>query len=403
MKRKLFLALLALGLLTLAAPWAMAEQGAEYCFSQSDFVSDTVAVDGIFLTQVPDDSMGTLFLGNRALRAGDVIPSSLLEQLVLRSASPDGGEATMAFCAITSGHVEENVLLKVSVASAKNEAPTAKNSSLETYKNIANQGTLSATDPEGDKLTYTLKKAPKKGTVDLQEDGSFTYTPSKNKVGKDSFTYLVTDSAGNRSNEATVSIEILKPTDKATFSDMKGQSGEFYALWMKEEGLYGGESIAEKLCFSPDKPVTRGEFLVMSMKLLGAEPADAMLTSGFADEEETAGWLRPYIVTALRCGIVTGLSSPEGRIFSANSFVSEAECAVMLGNMLGLSGSGEKPVFATDSTVPAWAEDSYSALACAGISLSDSQEAMSRLEVAELLYEVQRLTESNKELNFPWK
>ncbi|MFR8332989.1 MAG: Ig-like domain-containing protein [Oscillospiraceae bacterium] len=50
----------------------------------------------------------------------------------------------------------------------------------------------------------------------MGEDGAFTHTPKKNKVGKDSFSFTATDEAGAVSNEATVTIEILKPLDNTT-------------------------------------------------------------------------------------------------------------------------------------------------------------------------------------------
>ena len=48
-------------------------------------------------------------------------------------------------------------------------------------------------DPNGDTLTATLADAPANGTVTLNGDGSFTYTPDAGFVGADSFTYLTND------------------------------------------------------------------------------------------------------------------------------------------------------------------------------------------------------------------
>lgn len=39
-------------------------------------------------------------------------------------------------------------------------------------------GTVSATDPDGDTLKYSRTTLPSKGSVDVNEDGSFTYTPT---------------------------------------------------------------------------------------------------------------------------------------------------------------------------------------------------------------------------------
>ena len=47
-------------------------------------------------------------------------------------------------------------------------------------------------------------------------------SPYENKTGKDSFTYVAVDPAGNVSPEAKVSIQIEKPDTKVTYADMEG-------------------------------------------------------------------------------------------------------------------------------------------------------------------------------------
>ncbi|MFR5421782.1 MAG: Ig-like domain-containing protein [Oscillospiraceae bacterium] len=42
----------------------------------------------------------------------------------------------------------------------------------------------------------------------MQENGSFVYTPRQEWVGEDSFTFTVTDAAGNVSHPATVRITV---------------------------------------------------------------------------------------------------------------------------------------------------------------------------------------------------
>lgn len=62
-------------------------------------------------------------------------------------------------------------------------------------------------DPDGDALTAILADPPKKGKVELEADGSFTYKSKKKAKGKDSFTYLAQD-PGGLSAAATVDIQI---------------------------------------------------------------------------------------------------------------------------------------------------------------------------------------------------
>src|SRR5262249_54169222 len=62
-------------------------------------------------------------------------------------------------------------------------------------------------DPDGDVLHAVLAGEPRKGSVELQADGSFTYRANKKAKGPDSFTYLAQDTTGLSALE-TVTIQI---------------------------------------------------------------------------------------------------------------------------------------------------------------------------------------------------
>ena len=79
-----------------------------------------------------------------------------------------------------------------------------------------------------------MVQAPKRGEVTIGRTALSPIRPRKNKVGKDSFSFTATDEAGAVSNEATVTIEILKPLDNTTYQDMTQTAHEFEALWMKK-------------------------------------------------------------------------------------------------------------------------------------------------------------------------
>ncbi|MCB8944291.1 MAG: tandem-95 repeat protein [Ardenticatenaceae bacterium] len=82
--------------------------------------------------------------------------------------------------------------------------------------NIAATGVLSNdTDIDLDPLTAVLNTPPANGTVNLNLDGSFTYTPTANFNGNDNFTYHANDGTNN-SNIATVSIEVTPVNDPLT-------------------------------------------------------------------------------------------------------------------------------------------------------------------------------------------
>ena len=361
-------------------------------FSESD------TLEGVYVASVPSQLDAEVSLGARTLRAGDVLDRSMLSQLLVLPAENRDASCELVYCPIEGGEVQPSRALELSILTGKNEAPVCRDVKFETYKNIANTGVLSASDPEGDTLTYQLVKEPKRGTVDIAPDGSFTYTPAQNKVGKDVFTYTATDSAGNVSNVANVTVKIVKPTDKAMYQDLAGDTLAYTAMWLKDRGVYTGKRIAGNLCFEPEGTLTRGEFLVMAMKLLGAEPESARLTSGFADESNTPAWMRPYIVSAFKSGMVSGVTSPDGMVFRPSSNLTRAEAAVMLQNILDLPQSQEAAVFSEDCAVPVWAQASVSALESAGISIpvTTSAENLTRREAAELLYECWTLCQNRE-------
>jgi len=68
-------------------------------------------------------------------------------------------------------------------------------------------------DVDGDPLTAVLDTGPSSGVLALNADGSFTYTPSANFNGSDSFTYRANDGTTD-SNIATVTITVNSVNDE---------------------------------------------------------------------------------------------------------------------------------------------------------------------------------------------
>lgn len=245
MKRTLLL-LLALLCMLPAAHAAGAETlyPIAYCFRETDFRADTLSdLNGIFVTSVPEADVATVCLGERVIRAGDVLPVSVLGELELLPVSTGGQEAALCYCPIRGTALGEPAQVTIRIRSAKDAAPKADDAELETYKNIPNDGRLTGSDPEDTNLTFQLAEEPKRGKVELQENGSFVYTPAKNKVGEDSFTFTVTDAAGNVSHPATVRITVKKPSECRAFADLTGSLDQFEAMWTAAAGLTGGRSI----------------------------------------------------------------------------------------------------------------------------------------------------------------
>jgi kumamolisin len=111
----------------------------------------------------------------------------------------------------SAGKVSNTATESVTVASGTtNTAPVAKNGSVSTNAGTAVNGVLSASDPDGDTLTFLVTANPAHGTVSITNasTGAFTYTPASGYSGSDSFTFEAKDSAGNASNTATESVTV---------------------------------------------------------------------------------------------------------------------------------------------------------------------------------------------------
>ncbi len=89
--------------------------------------------------------------------------------------------------------------------------PVADNDSAKTKEGTPVKGDVTDNDTLGDgtKTEHTFKKAsdPTNGTVTVNPDGTYTYTPKEGFTGKDSFTYTITDKDGDPST-ATVNITV---------------------------------------------------------------------------------------------------------------------------------------------------------------------------------------------------
>lgn len=358
-------------LLPLGVNAAEVDSGDVYCFSPEDFSSEEKELKGICITEVPGKT-GQVLLGSRVIRPGDTLSADRLAELTFAPANTEAdADAQVGYLPIYAGEVGPETTMTLAIRGKENKAPVAEDSALETYKNLENTGKLKVRDPEGEPMTFTVVRQPKRGSVTIGEDGSFTYTPKKNKVGIDSFTYTAADASGKVSREATVTITILKPTESTQYTDTTGKSCCFAAEWMKNTGIFTGECVAGSACFSPERTVTRGEFVTMLVKTLNIPVEEEVSYTGYTDAPD---WLKPYLAAAARAGLTQGM--PTGDAFGADESMAPADAAALLCTALDLTAG----------------EDDAAALEAAGIPAPDG-EVLNRGQTAELLYQLSVVTD----------
>ncbi len=141
----------------------------------------------------------------------------------------------------TQRHMEDDVL-----GVAPNYDPIAFDETQSTNEELALEGQLQASDADDTDLTYTIAEAgaPLNGSLTVNTDGSYTYTPDAEFSGTDAFTYQVSDGRGGQTT-ATVSL-VINPVAEAPelgVSDVSvgGVGGDEVIVGSgHDETLYGG-------------------------------------------------------------------------------------------------------------------------------------------------------------------
>src|SRR5207248_1370880 len=113
--------------------------------------------------------------------------------------------------------LDSNVVTVSLTINPVNDAPVAVAdyyaTNEDTTLTVAAPGVLANdTDVDSSTLTAIFVSGPAHGSLTLNSNGSFTYTPALNYNGPDSFTYKVS-AAGADSNTATVALTITSVND----------------------------------------------------------------------------------------------------------------------------------------------------------------------------------------------
>ncbi|HEX2087669.1 MAG TPA: Ig-like domain-containing protein, partial [Solirubrobacteraceae bacterium] len=125
---------------------------------------------------------------------------------------------------------------------APNRAPRGTTPAQPTDEDTPRAITLTATDPDGDPLTFTITDQPDHGDL-TGTPPNLTYTPDQDFDGDDAFTYQVSDGRGGTDTQ-TVQIPITPDNDAAAVTTTSGGSAAF-----TEDGspvvVDGGLTIAD--------------------------------------------------------------------------------------------------------------------------------------------------------------
>lgn len=185
-----------------------------------------------------------------------------------------------------------------------NAPPETLDSELATNLDTSIDGQLTGIDPDEDPLTFAIDDGPDNGTVTLNPDGSYTYTPGAGFLGQDSFSFTVEDPSGEQST-ATVSItvaayqpEFLPATgteiavnettsDSQTFAGIDGLTDGGYVVTWSSFGQDGSTWAAMARRYDADGNAMGGEFQANTTTFLDQAFSDV---TGLADGGFLVSW-----------------------------------------------------------------------------------------------------------------
>ncbi|NGM63399.1 BspA family leucine-rich repeat surface protein, partial [Sphingobacterium sp. SGG-5] len=140
------------------------------------------------------------------------------------SQDPNTANRTVSFV-VNNGTADSSPATKNVTVVAVNTAPVAVDDELSVTEDVPATGNVltNDSDVEGNALTASLTTAPVNGTVVLNFDGSFTYTPNSNYNGLDSLEYQVCDNGmSSRCDTAWVYFNVAAVNDAPVITTPAG-------------------------------------------------------------------------------------------------------------------------------------------------------------------------------------
>jgi VCBS repeat-containing protein len=213
-----------------------------------------------------------------------------------------------------------------------NDAPAAVDDGYQVAEDgvlvIGGQGVLTNdSDADGDGMSASLVSGPANGSLTLNADGTFTYTPNANFNGTDSFTYQAADGKGG-ADTATVTIDVVAVTDQPVAIDDSVTVDE------SSKGGGAGSSNVINVVVILDRsgsmgadPDGAGGFatrLALAQSAInnmlatyGANGPINVLVVAFNDTTSTSGWLTGSDSVANAQSYVNGITQGGGTNYSS--------------------------------------------------------------------------------------
>lgn len=285
---------------------------------------------------------------------------------------------------------------------------TAENIPLSMDKNTILTSNLQGSSTIKDAtLTYIIVEQPAHGTLVHSDETSanFTYTPTLDYIGEDSFTYKVNDGKTD-SNIATVTITISEPASDIIpfyYMDMQEHWANYSASHLAARGLIIGEEIGSRYYFYPNREMTRADFILFLLAITESnEDAELEIPKvTFADAESTPDWLIEASKLAYAKGIIKGSADGNSLYLNAYKPLSRKEAVVMINNVLKPTNATKNLTYKDLKDIPEWAIQAVKNLTAYEIVQGNAENEfkpnriLTRAEAIELSFKLIKQLESD--------
>jgi len=316
-------------------------------------------VSSITVTALPAVTEGVLLLGHGEVSVGQTIGRETLSYL---SFTPRDGVKNSCFCFTPStveGESGYELVCNLVVTNTVNCCPTGTGSAkaVFTHASLAYEGTLTASDPEGDALYFEVCQYPENGSLSLDaKSGVYVYTPAKDFVGEDSFTWRVQDACGAYSENVTMPLRVDPLECGYLFEDMTDSALHNAALQVTGKRLMSGEAVGGKHYFHPDRALSRAAFVAVLLEAAEIDAPDADST-GYQDDADIPRGMKGAVLYAKEKGWLG-----DEECFRPHDAITRAEAAEIAAAVLGLGAPSYKETVADFSTIPVDVADAIYAI-----------------------------------------
>ena len=269
-------------------------------------------------------------------------------------------------------HIEEAYLGNIASLLEKYELLLSINTAYKTSLNTTKKAALyeyTAGEVFADKQDFNLKFSQKLSSLMNQSEGGGSSGGSAGNGGGGNIT-------------AVIPAEEVKPH---YFNDLEAVE------WAKESiyGLLNLGAISNAEKFNPGNYVTREEFVKMLVMLTGG--SDKSFDCSFSDVPKD-NWAYSYIATAVKRGIITGISENE---FGLGKMITRQDIAVIIYRSMEKSNEASELDFKDSNDISDYAKEAVSKIKQLGI-INGTPEGMflpknsaTRAEAAKMLYGLQ--------------